>query len=885
MDSDDEGLPGAYMINILRQRETSVGTGGMDSDDEGVPRAYKTELLRRRDLHRVHMRRRLAFGKSILVYDIREKEAVIQSKSEYVPITNVPKQKYRLVLAGHYGLCEEFVYFNPEKEIAVIHDNTDLLIIFMYFQTNLRVDSSFPYARESREPRRCIGLAPTTLIGTMKSIICDNKHFNEGESLCLFHNGKRCDEDSVTVGSLFKNGEDVACIAKLNVTVPCFYMPRLNMEYKCTIDCFNTDTVGEMKQVFKNSFCTEFPGLASGVDDVWFSVGKKLENDDKYFFFGRRKTLQLLERERLVVHVKQASSFPIILRMNFQEHTSQILLMSAPFTTAALRQEVSHLTGQPPSALHLYTDNKKLKEMVLSESVGIGPNCVVLAKVAKQIRVLVTLHCEGSTKSRAVQLFKLDSVQRLKEITEEQGHFAACQLQMIFNGNELENERLMQDYRIRHDDSIAAWVFSKPEYILVRQPGSECLHLTVDGLQYTIRRLKEYLARTLGCCYVMINMIHGGRCLQDDETLEQCGLVSGSTILIPRIAMQEQSAHEGILKVFMSQEDGSFQIAFAKEAAGILFYAPESIPCDRFEKHSTKSVALDEDYRWGIISRRLSKEIKLGPCNPKPIHHNEVVHHSTQHGSEPSTSRSCTDSLAPESSRDNAYTQKKDPQRLTDKVVHHSNQHGSEPSTSRSLAPESSRCNAYIQKKDPHRLKRTHQNCVGYHTEPEYVPLKRFMYREELRENNGRYIQTKVSVLDVSKSSADEGFPHIVQTPSVQSPEKVMSTSTEHELHRSPSLQFPVGAIQDSMLQAVSQQLGTDWKRVAVELGLNHNDTENLEHNCSRNLQEQALQALLLWRKRFSKDATCAKLKNTLRECGLALIADSMDENMQYATT
>ncbi|XP_046543391.1 uncharacterized protein LOC124253631 [Haliotis rubra] len=823
--------------------ECGPGTDNVDSDDDDIA---STRHVLIRGVQRIwtvssNKKRGHSLFKpyKIRVYDIRGKNAIVRGK-----ITGF-RGRNKKDMAAHHGLNEEYVYFNPQKDSAVLHDNADLLILFINFQLNQKEASSSPFTpgphyTEVSLARGCIGLAPDTSIGTLKTVIRDDKLFNKDKFPCLFLKGKRCDEDSSMAGSLFTNGDVVACYAKSDVMIQCFYVPRPNVEHKYEFACFSTDNVGEMKQAFKKSFCREFPGLASGIDDVWFSVGNQLLKDKEYFSLTLQRRRPLSLKGRLVVHVKQASSFPLTLKMISQEHSSQIMLISAPVTTAELREEVSDLIKQPPNALHLYTKNKKLKEMVLSKSAGIHPKGVVLVKVAKKMQVLVSLQTDGSTQKIALQLFKLDSVLRLKEILQEHAYATVSQLQLFFNQNELENERLMQDYRIREDDIISACVFSMPDFIVVRQPGRERLHLIIDGLQYTIGRLKEYLAHTLGCSYVLLNMIHRGRCLPDDDTLEHCGLVSGSTVLIPRLATQDQSANERILKVYMSQEDGTFQIAFAKEAAGILFYAPESVHSDRFEKHATKSVAQNEDYRRGIMLRRC-KEIH--PCKPKPIHQSEVIH---QHGSRSLTARS-------------------DP-----------------------LAQNLSSCTVQRKRKHPQGLPHAHPDLTGHRPHPKALRLdtecKKYMYRKELSENGGRYILREESTLDVCKSNADEVFPHIALTPSVMSPEKVVSTSPEHAIHRSPSLQSPVEAIQNSVLLAVAKELGNDWKQVALALGLQSSDIDDVEYRHSRELREQAWHALILWKKRNSRNATIVSLKKALRDCGLALTADSIDESIKYET-
>ncbi|XP_071096618.1 uncharacterized protein [Haliotis cracherodii] len=695
----------------------------------------------------------------------------------------------------------------------------------------------------------CIGLPPDTSIKTLKSIIRENERLNKGNPPFLFYKGKRIDDDSLMVASLFKNGDYVSCFASSNVNVQCFHSPKVNVENKYTIQCSQASSIGEMKHVFKKVFCQEFPGLKTGDDDVWFSVGKHLSKEDEYYCIDQQKRTPLQERGRLVVHVKPVGSFPITVKIDVPgvEHAPKVLLVSSPLTTAALRQEISSLAEYPPSALRLFIKNKRLKEMTLSETMGFQYKCVVTAKVTKKIHVFIKLKVGGQENGFVVKLFKLDTVQRLKEIIQEGQSVAVSQLQMFFEGKEMENANLMQDYHVRDEDTIHANIFHQPVYLSVRQPGRETLHLTVNCLQSTVGKVKIFLADQFGSQSSKISIIHRSKCLEDSETLEESGLVSGSTVLIPRLAQLDETEKAGIMKVYIAKEDGTFKKTFAVEAGKVLFYAPDSIPFDVLERKMTESVPPAREFHCGIMVRKLPPETRR-TFQHVPCHQNEVSLYPLQQGSGPSTSNSSTESLI----------------------------QGTHP-----LAVQA---NTFRQRTIPNRISFQHPGLFDHYSDPESSQSKVYRYYKECRETPERFVIREQSEINVPKGDTEKAFSNVAQTPSVQSPESMMPISPEHRIHRSPSLQFPVSAIQDCVLRAVSQQLGNNWKRVALELGLDHTDTEKLEYNHSRNLQEQALQALLLWKMRFSKDATHAQLKTTLRECGLALIADSMDENIKYAS-
>ncbi|XP_067661933.1 uncharacterized protein [Haliotis asinina] len=779
---------------------------------------------------------------SMHIYDLRGKSSIIFSKPSKLYHSASFLRDIKKKLAKSHGVSEEFIYICPEREKVVIHNNLDNLVIFINFPCDFEV-RSLHYARYNVG---CVGLPPDCSILTMKSVIRENERFHNGKPTSLFYKGKRIDDDSLTIGSLFKNGDYVSCFVSSNEAIECFHTPKQNVQNKYTMMCSPTSSIGEMKRVFKKQFWQEFPGLRSRTDDVWFSTGKHLAKEDEYYCFDQQKRMSLQERGRLVVHVKPVDSFPITVKFEDSgaEHTPKILLVSSPMTTAALREEISSLAEYQASALRLFIKNKRLREVTLSEKMGFRHKCVVTAKVTKKMHVFIKLKEGGQVNSFDENLFKLDTVQHLKEIIQEHMSIPVLQQQMFFEEKEMQNANLIQDYHIRSEDTIHVNVFQEPVYLSVRQPGRETLHLTLNYKQSTIGKIKHFLANQFGSHPSKISIIHNSRCLEDKETLEESGLDSGSTVLIPRVAQLDETERTGILAVYIAKEDGSFEKTLAVEAGKFLFYAPDSIPSDVIERRLTESVAPVQEIHGGIM-------VRVPPETPRPFQHelcykNEVDLCTTQSGS--GSSKSSSESLM---------------QGISSLSVH---------------------ANASPHRTIPNKMSFPYPDVFEHHSDPEPSQYKMYKYSKVLTETPQRIIIHEQSKLDVPKGDGVNGFACIARSPSIQSTESMMAVSPQHSIHRSPSLQFPVSAIPDCLLQEVSRQLGHEWRRVALALGLENKDIEHLEYKYSRNLHEQALQALLLWKMRRSKDATIAELKRVLRECDLALIADSMDVDIKYAS-
>ncbi|XP_059843728.1 death domain-containing protein CRADD isoform X1 [Hypanus sabinus] len=83
----------------------------------------------------------------------------------------------------------------------------------------------------------------------------------------------------------------------------------------------------------------------------------------------------------------------------------------------------------------------------------------------------------------------------------------------------------------------------------------------------------------------------------------------------------------------------------------------------------------------------------------------------------------------------------------------------------------------------------------------------------------------------------------------------VQSTISEDILNSVPT---------DKQLNRLSSQLGAEWERAVVDLGLKSSDIYRCKMNHQYNVQAQILSAFLLWKQRLGKRATVRNLCSSL---------------------
>ncbi|XP_022087555.1 LOW QUALITY PROTEIN: uncharacterized protein LOC110977598 [Acanthaster planci] len=75
----------------------------------------------------------------------------------------------------------------------------------------------------------------------------------------------------------------------------------------------------------------------------------------------------------------------------------------------------------------------------------------------------------------------------------------------------------------------------------------------------------------------------------------------------------------------------------------------------------------------------------------------------------------------------------------------------------------------------------------------------------------------------------------------------------------------------------VAEEIGRDWRQLARKLHLTESEIVRISEDHMRNLREQAMQCLLLWKKKMRCQATKAALVEALKRCRMLYIADMLE--------
>ncbi len=97
---------------------------------------------------------------------------------------------------------------------------------------------------------------------------------------------------------------------------------------------------------------------------------------------------------------------------------------------------------------------------------------------------------------------------------------------------------------------------------------------------------------------------------------------------------------------------------------------------------------------------------------------------------------------------------------------------------------------------------------------------------------------------------------------------------------KGPILQPTEGSMGEDLSGAfdiVVEELGRDWRQLARKLQITEVEIDYITEDHVRNLREQSMQCLLLWKKKMRTKATKAALIEALKRCGMMYISDRLE--------
>lgn len=113
--------------------------------------------------------------------------------------------------------------------------------------------------------------------------------------------------------------------------------------------------------------------------------------------------------------------------------------------------------------------------------------------------------------------------------------------------------------------------------------------------------------------------------------------------------------------------------------------------------------------------------------------------------------------------------------------------------------------------------------------------------------------------------------PFVSSDPPQLSPIHTPKSSTPNQPSQSPKKEVK-GEVMDEFLHKVADNIGRDWSRLGVRLGIEFRTLEQIRHSVPYDIRQQAYLMLVQWKESHKTVATMVELQNKLDELKLGRI-------------
>ncbi|XP_041365519.1 uncharacterized protein LOC121380654 isoform X2 [Gigantopelta aegis] len=455
-------------------------------------------------------------------------------------------------------------------------------------------------------------------------------------------------------------------------------------------------------------------------------------------------------------------------------------------------------------------------------------------------------------------MYKRDKVIKLRDTLASSERINYFLFLLRYSGAEMDDDELLKTYHIGPDDSIDMVICINRVEVGVVYSGKRRWIVVDYACKTTVLEMKIFLSKVIKMSSCEMNLIFDGNSLDNVHTLAKAGIKRCDTVIVCRLSQPETKYRGGIYSIFSFDELGQGQ----RERKAILFYGKRLLLEDDAQEDSMLESPQKFDERETI-----PKGIRL-----TDVHQTNIF----KDGFKMKNDMQCMGESMSSSTEAAVQTQ-------SEMLVQHISKSISETEKFALISnttPEdgnletetqNSACTTLMQK----TIQTVTDSTMADNPASQVVAVQSFYQKEIVRTVDGRVINAESHAYHKSISSTDlaELSASGNKDPSFQAFSKMTSTSTNtsHGL-------MPYKGELLAVFQKVSAELGSNWQRLALALGLLAKDIDHCVNRHHVDLQMQAYEMFSVWERKEGTLATKEALIRGLKECQLNSIAETLEE-------
>lgn len=683
--------------------------------------------------------------------------------------------------------------------------------------------------------------------------------------VCVSENDKKLQELSIN------DFDELKALEKAPIKVSFLYKLGIDMDLCLGINLSTSDSVKDVKENIKTMFNKQ--PLLDVKDDSVIQISRKTEvlKDDCCFVLSQNISKSKHNR----IHVTSKNAVHCILkypkrRQRRPLESKTIIFVDPDQPTSFIRNEAAKFVGVNDKAIKLLTHLKEPIEE--SENAGkaniLQAGCKLTVQISKKLPIVLQ-HPSKTEPNKVAELFPLDDIKTVKGLAAL--HYGIDQLKFVLkcNGVIMQDDDLIQKYSLKKNTVLQMQIFEHRIKIIVRIVFlRRKIALVIDDPQKTtIEDILNYCAVKFQFRRSMSRCLFGNVCLDSSLLLETAGVHHGNFLNIVFFHEQEVLS-KGLFKLYQGDQFGNTTAGYGSIVCGILLQAPEqSKPLEdgRHDENDTNQKLPEGIQEVKTLELPTASRTNVNSGTPKP-----------EGCASPSYQLPADYSSASSSSgKDETYVKRLASSNSTHtqsvmKVLHTRPQFFVGDAESRNSA-RSAICN-YTRPKISNEPDAN--SPAKYSVEQHASPEKQSEIGHHSDELN-RQSTTEIRLLVRQSGTIPSG----TMSDTALSNVRKLITDLSPEFVPTGEILETAG-INTSLLENVSRNLGTEWKRLARSLKIAENCIDEIDHKYN-SVSEKCYQALVLWKKQKGTLASKTWLVEGLKyieQNALAEKIEDMDE-------